>query len=61
MCIPRGIMSSKSNSFVKKRKPKHIDKPNERMMKSGDPDFVDERIIKEDKKSLIERILEYIK
>ena len=49
MCIPHGSTGTKSNGFVKKETPKKsIPKPSEEMMKKGDPDFIDERIIKEE-------------
>lgn len=46
MCIPHGATTKKSNGYVKTEKTvkKHISKPSDRMMKKGDPDFVDERI-----------------
>lgn len=59
MCIPHGNISSKSNGFKKEKKEKkHISKPNEEMMKKGDPDFIDERIEKkiEKKKNICEKI-----
>lgn len=44
MCIPHGVGGSKSNSFVKKERPKkHIDKVSKEQFEKGDPYFIDER------------------
>ena len=44
MCIPRGVMGTKSNGFIKDDEPKkHIIRVSQREFEKGDPDFVDER------------------
>ncbi len=44
MCIPRGVMGTKSNGFIKEDKPKkHIQRVSQREFEKGNPDFVDER------------------
>lgn len=56
MCIPHGVMGSKSNGFVKKTKPKkHVVRVSQDQFEKGDPNFVDERIIEEvtDKKPFL--------
>ena len=64
MCIPHGASGSKSNGFVKeKRQPKSIKKPDEQMMKIGDPDFIDERIseyIPKDTRSLFTKFIDWL-
>jgi hypothetical protein len=47
MCIPHGAMGSKSNGFVKTKKPpKHVKRVSQELFEKGDPDFVDERTSK---------------
>ena len=44
MCVPHGMMRTKSNGFVKADKPKkHIVKVSKEEFEHGDPDFIDER------------------
>ena len=44
MCIPHGATGSKSNGFVKKKRPqKSIQRVSQEEFEHGDPDFVDER------------------
>jgi len=44
MCIPHGAMGSKSNGFVKEKKPpKHLQRVSQDEFEKGDPDFIDER------------------
>jgi hypothetical protein len=44
MCIPHGAMGSKSNGFVKiKKPPKSVQRVSQDEFEKGDPDFIDER------------------
>lgn len=44
MCIPRGVMGTKSNGYLEEDKPKkHITRVSQREFEKGDPDFIDER------------------
>ncbi|MBD3823348.1 MAG: hypothetical protein IE916_02425 [Epsilonproteobacteria bacterium] len=49
MCIPHGMAATTSNGFEKKERPKkHIERVSKEIFEKGDPNFVDERINKEE-------------
>lgn len=49
MCIPHGATSPRNNNYVKEEKPKKsVKRVSKDIFEKGDPDFVDERIIKEE-------------
>ena len=50
MCIPLGATAGISNGFIKQKKSKHIKKVSQDQFEKGDPNFIDERIVSEDKK-----------
>ena len=64
MCISHGVAGSKSNGFEKeKTKPKSIPRPNEQMMKKGDPDFIDLRTKQyqpKDRRSLFQKLVDFL-
>jgi len=61
MCIPHQRKSINIKKYGKQNKMKHISKPDDYMMKKGDPDFIDERTteyIPKDKRSLLDKIID---
>ena len=59
MCIPHGATTTRSNGYVKEKPKKSIKKVSDAEFEHGDPDFVDERIHKEEIKkpsSIFERM-----
>ena len=48
MCIPHGAGGSKSNGFIKTTPKKSVKRVSQDIFEKGDPDFVDERIQKEE-------------
>lgn len=51
MCIPHGASISKDNGYVEKKPKKHIAKVSQDIFEKGDPNFVDERVEKDEPKS----------
>ncbi|WP_428737492.1 hypothetical protein [Sulfurimonas sp.] len=43
MCIPHGTSTIKSETTIKDKPKKHIEKPSKNMLEKGDPNFIDER------------------
>ena len=59
MCIPHGAARTKSNGYIEEKPKKSLKKVSQAEFEHGDPDFVDERIRKEEpkrKSSIFERL-----
>ena len=50
MCIPHGVRTTKSNGYVEDKPKKSVKRVSEAEFEHGDPDFVDERIHKDEPK-----------
>jgi len=48
MCIPHGASGSKSNGYIKTTSKKSVKRVSQDIFEKGDPDFIDERIVKEE-------------
>jgi len=60
MCIPHGATTSKSNGYVEEKPKKSLKRVSQEQFEHGDPDFVDERIKKDEpkkKSSIFEKVL----
>ncbi len=60
MCIPHGATTSKSNGYVEEKPKKSVKRVFQEQFEHGDPDFVDERIKKDEpkkKSSIFEKVL----
>ena len=50
MCIPHGVRTTKSSGYVEDKPKKSVKRVSETEFEHGDPDFVDERIYKDEPK-----------
>ena len=60
MCIPHGATTSKSNGYVEEKPKKSVKRVSQAEFEHGDPDFVDERVHKEEtpkKSSVFDKLL----
>jgi len=48
MCIPHGVGGTKSNGYVKTTPKKSVKRVSQDIFEKGDPNFIDERIVKEE-------------
>ncbi|MDD2790574.1 MAG: hypothetical protein PHU40_07920 [Sulfurimonas sp.] len=62
MCVPQGASRKVDSGYIEIKPKKHIKKVFKKEYENGDPDFVDERVKKEDdskkEKSFLESLLE---
>ena len=60
MCIPHGGGGTKDSGYIDIKPKKHIKRVSQQQFEKGDPDFIDERVFKNeaanDKKTLCDRI-----
>ncbi len=60
MCIPHGATTSKSNGYVEEKPKKSVKRVSQEQFEHGDPDFIDERVKKDEpkkKSSIFEKVL----
>ena len=50
MCIPHGVTTSKSSGYIDEKPKKSLKRVSQAEFEHGDPDFVDERIYKDEPK-----------
>jgi len=60
MCIPHGAAGSKSNGYVKTTSKKSVKRVSQDIFEKGDPNFIDERILKEEEPTTIQTLCDRI-